>query len=53
MNFFRGKDNLLNYYEGNELDEETSFGLDLETAFEVGKKVFNVKKTLSEYEASR
>ncbi len=40
MNFFRGENEMMEYFKDNKLDYDTSFGLDLKTAFEVGKKIF-------------
>lgn len=51
MNFFRGKENLDKYYKDNEL-EGSAYGLNLEEAFLVGKKIFTAEKILKEYEES-
>mgnify|MGYP006894387253 CR=1 FL=1 len=44
MNFFRGKSELAEYFEDNELDEETTYGVDLETAFLIGKNAFMIEE---------
>ena len=40
MNFFLDEKKMLDYFESNELDYETTYGLNLDEAFEVGKKIF-------------
>ncbi len=33
---------MLNYFEENNLDYDTTFGLELDQAFKVGKKIFEI-----------
>lgn len=40
MNFFRGEKEMVEYFEENKLDYNSSYGLSLENAIEVGKKIF-------------
>ncbi|MDU5527628.1 MAG: hypothetical protein E6053_09205 [Finegoldia magna] len=40
MNFFLDEKKMLDYFESNELDYETTYGLSLDEAFKVGKKIF-------------
>lgn len=40
MNFFLDEKKMKDYFEDNELDYETTYGLNLDEAFEVGKKIF-------------
>lgn len=44
MNFFQGEKEMLDYFESMKLDYETTYGLDLEKAFEVAKKTFSLTK---------
>lgn len=49
MNFFRGKENLEEYYNSRNLDPSTSFALTLEEGFKIGELIFSVDKTLDQY----
>ena len=40
MNFFLDEKKMKDYFIDNELDYETTYGLSLDEAFEVGKKIF-------------
>ena len=40
MNFFLDEKKMLDYFESNELDNEITYGLSLDEAFKVGKKIF-------------
>lgn len=40
MNFFLDERKMLDYFGSNELDYKTTYGLSLDKAFEVGRKIF-------------
>ena len=40
MNFFLDERKMLDYFGSNELDYKTTYGLSLDEAFKVGKKIF-------------
>ena len=40
MNFFLDEKKMKDYFEDNELDYGAAYGLSLDKAFEVGKKIF-------------
>lgn len=42
MNFFRGKSEMDNWIKNMELKEENLFPIDVETAFQVGKEIFQL-----------
>lgn len=42
MNFFGSEKEMLNYFKDNDLDYDTTFGLELNQAFIVGKKIFEI-----------